>query len=153
MPRPGRNPARVHWQWEGLDDLKEALRKLPRELVTAGQEIVSDEAHQAVFRIELNYGAHVHTGYLKGSVWVREGQILAGAGAYARIVASAPHAHLFEFGTAARQWQSGKKTGTMPPAPPAHQFVPEVIQARTQMFRRLAELLARNGLEVSGHAG
>lgn len=135
----------------GLDALLTALRSLPEDLTHDAQRIVQTRASNAESRIKANYNAHRHTGTLADSVGVR----VKDAGRFgvgAIVLAAARHAHLFEFGTAARQRSGGRSTGIMPKAPPLHAFVPVMEHERREMYEDLAELLERNGLEVTGRA-
>jgi hypothetical protein len=60
----------------------------------------------------------------------------------ALLLSRSPHAHLYEYGTARH----------MPPAPPEKRLGTHAARSRRKMYRRLADLLASKGLEVSGDA-
>jgi hypothetical protein len=62
----------------------------------------------------------------------------------------AKHASLFEYGTAARRWANGKRTGQMPAG---HVFIPIAMQRRRIMVAALIDLIESTGLHVSGAAG
>lgn len=135
--------------WSGLDELRAALRRLPVELATDARGIVLEHANAAAGTVRSNYESHRHTGDLASSVVVKVLPADA-SGVRVEVKATSPHAHLFEFGTAARQNGQGQYRGVMPAAPPAHAFIPAVMAERRQMYDDLIAVLKRAGLEVSG---
>lgn len=133
--------------WSGLDELKLALQTLPTDLADEGSEIVEGNADRAAFEIRQAYP--IWTGTLKKGIRlrsVRRGRLVIGT----QIINTAPHAHLFEWGTQARHYFTvhGKKhlTGAMPPG---HVFVPIAIRRRRGMYDQLKSLLVRFGLLVT----
>jgi hypothetical protein len=124
-----------------------AMRDLPEHLANEAGRIVQARGLRAAATIRANYGAHYVTGRLEGSVSVRPREV-GRYGAGVVVQARAPHAHLFERGTVARQYRNWSR-GVMPAAPPQHQFVPVLRNERGEMYEDFAELLERAGLEVS----
>jgi len=127
----------------GLTELREALKKLPPELVRDAAVLVDAEANEAARQITAGYPTGP-TGNLKAHVVV---EIATDAvSARARVKSTAKHAHIFEYGTAARRWANGKSTGRMPVG---GVFVPIVIARRRVLVAALIELVERAGLKVT----
>lgn len=134
--------------FSGLDELRAALRALPADLTGEAGHIIEGEANGAAVAIRTGYGAHRRSGNLQDHVTVTQrpaGQF----GAAAVVKSAARHAWLFENGSQARHTEIGANRGSMPPG---HVFVPAMIRARRVMYEKLAGLLERHGLRVSGHA-
>jgi hypothetical protein len=130
--------------FEGLDELRAELRKLPSELTAEASNIVQGAANAAAADIKAAYPAR--TGNLRNHVYVThqdKGKFSAGA----IVKNTAPHAALFESGTQARHNSLGANRGSMPPG---HVFVPRIMKARRRMWTQLKDLLVRKGLSVSG---
>lgn len=133
--------------FEGLDDLKAALRALPSELAGDASGIVMGAANGAESDVESAYPER--TGNLKKGLKVET--VSAGPyGAGARLINRSPHAYIFENGTQARHTDIGANRGSMPPG---NVFIPAVIRRRRSMYERLKGLLESKGLQVSGDAG
>lgn len=139
--------------FDGLAELRAELRALPASLTAEATHIVEGAANGAAATIKAGYP--VVTGNLRDGLIVKvqpEGQFAASV----VVVNTSPHAWLYDNGSQARHWASGKSTGTMfavdGPRPPQHLFVGTVIDKRRQMYAQLKDLLVRNGLTVSGDA-
>jgi len=131
----------------GLDDLVEALKRLPPELVHEGAAIVEAHATEAGRQIEASYP--VATGNLKSHVVVAVET--SAVHATARVQSTAKHAWIFEHGTAERHWKrNNKNTGTMPQHKNTASFVDIAVRRRALMVNALIELVERAGLTVSG---
>lgn len=135
--------------WEGLEELRAELRRLPSHLAAEGADIVDDEAAQAkdevVAAYETQFKGDANTGNLVKGVRVRKSRTTFGGSSL--LQSTAPHAHLYEYGTQLRRHRNGKSVGQMPPKPTV---VPIVVRRRRRMYERLADLVRRQGLEVSG---
>jgi len=142
---------------EGLDDLKEALKNLPPELVHEGTAIVHAHATEAARQIETSYPS-TGTGNLKSHVVVDyESSEVHGL---ARVRSTARHAWIFEYGTAQRAWNGStknrkrpwsgarKNTGAMPPHKNTASFVDIAVRRRALMTNALIELVERAGFTV-----
>lgn len=136
--------------FDGLAELRAQLRQLPAELTVEASRIVEANANTAAVDIRTSYGQHAVTSHLQRGLVVThvdQGKYSAGA----LVKSTAPHATIFERGTAARHYITVNgvthETGTMPAF---NIFVPAMIRARRRMFTALADLLRRKGLEVSG---
>lgn len=136
----------------GLEALKEALRTLPAELAAEASREVEGAANGAAVAIRTIYGQHVATGHLQRDVTVEH--LSAGQfGAGSIVKANGRIAWLFENGSQARHYITLRgnrhELGKMPPA---HVFIPTMIRARAAMYEKLADLLERHGLVVTGKA-
>lgn len=127
---------------DGLDELRSALRNLPRDLEEEAGEIVLNAAHEA--KAHIRYPRR--TGKMASRLVVRT---LSGGsfGAAAEVRNTDPLAHIFERGSQARHTRIGANRGSMPPG---NVFVPVVIRKRREMFEKLKALLVRHGATVSG---
>lgn len=133
--------------WNGLAELREALRNLPAELTAEASHIVDGVANAAAADIKEGYPAR--TGNLRDHVFVShrdKGRFAAGA----VVKNTAKHAWIFENGTQARHTDIGSDRGSMPPG---HVFIPAVIKRRRIMYQQLRALLERHGLKVLGDVG
>lgn len=135
----------VKLKFDGLTELRNALRNLPSDLTGEASHIVEGIANGAASEIRQAYPSV--TGNLISGVQVtrfEHGKVAAGA----LVKSSARHAHLFEFGTKSRRTSKGWNRGTMPKAPENERMVPIIVKARYRMFGLLADMLRRAGLLV-----
>jgi hypothetical protein len=142
--------------FNGMEDLKDALRMLPEELTDDGGEIVRFWAMAAAGAARASY-ARGPTGHLQDGVVVETDNSGFGSrwGVRYIVKSKAPHAFIYEYGTKARHYytKSGAKhdTGIMPEAPPGRAFVPKMIDARAKMYDQLVSMLVGHGLGVRGN--
>lgn len=134
-------------KWDGLQELRDALRKLPAELTADASGIVNSAGTGAKDEIVAAY-AEGRKGNLKRGVTTEEQHTKFGVSVVVR--SRAKHAWLYEYGSAPRETRKGKDRGSMPAKPT---FVPIVVRRRRTMYERLKALLVSKGLLVSGHAG
>lgn len=130
----------------GLTELIRELTNAPQDIrrdamvhVQEATEGTADET-RAAYRRRSKSGtlaARVQTSYPTGSVLVGVVQ------------STAPHSHLFEFGTKRRATSTGANRGVMPKEDPSV-MVTVAQRRRAGMFRKLVELLRSRGYEVSG---
>lgn len=133
---------------QGLAELRAALRNLPKELTGESSHIVEGAANGAAATVKGNY-KRGKTGNLIDGVVVEHGsfgQFAAGA----IVKSKAKHAWLYENGSQVRHTAKGANRGVMPPAGPGRAFIPVMIKARRQMYGKLADVLKRHGLQVTG---
>lgn len=131
---------------EGLDALRAQIRRLPEQLRAEAQQIVLETAELVAERVRAVYRRRAHTGTLARSVRLdRRSRMVAGGEVGAIVRVTAPHAHLVEYGSAARRTRAGKSTGQMPASPT---LIPIADRARAVMIGRLVRLLVREGFEV-----
>lgn len=133
--------------FEGLEELRAALRDLPAELVGEASSIVMGAAEEASTAIVAAYPNR--TSNLRDHVTIST-QAAGRFGTAAVVKNTSKLAYIFENGTQARHTSLGANRGSMPPG---HVFIPRVIKARRRMYEHLKALLQRAGLVVSGDAG
>lgn len=134
----------VKVQLTGLDELVRAMWEAPAAIRAEGLAIVREATEGAASEIRRNYPEQSHTATGTGNL-VRSVQttypsstVLAGI-----VRVAAPHAFIYEEGTAPRRTAKGYNRGVMP----SHRVVPVVApKYRARMFERLAELVERTGL-------
>lgn len=119
---------------EGLDELRAELRRMPDHLVMEAAAILTGHGTKAAEQIRDAYPEV--TGRLKRGVRADRAETARG-GASVRVISAAPHAHLYEFGTA----RGGRPHPT---------FVPIIQRTRLDVFRDQVALVRREGFQVSG---
>ncbi len=138
--------------FEGLDELRAGLRQLPDDLAQEAGVVIADEAEGAKNEIIDTYRRNFKGDDLSGNLerGVRVRRLDGGRfGAAALVQSTAPHAHLYEYGTETRHTRAGVHRGKMPPAGP-NGMVPIVRRRRRRMYERLKGILVKQGLEVRG---
>lgn len=135
------------FEWDGLAELREALRHLPEALAGEAADIVESAANSAVADVRAAYPTGP-TGTLLKRLEMTFTRSRFGTVAIVRN--KAPHSHLYERGTKDRRYTTKRgndhRTGVMPAA---HVFIPVMQRRRREMYARLRELLVRHGLIVS----
>jgi hypothetical protein len=130
---------------QGFDELVRALMDSPKEIRKQGFEIVKEETEGAAIEIAQAYPVQ------SGTLARRVQTLYPAEAALIGIVRStAPHAHLYEFGTQARQTKNGAHRGRMPAHKGQSQKITPIIadRRRVRMVRRLSEMLERLGFVV-----
>lgn len=136
--------------FDGLDELRAALRRLPDDLTGEASHIVEGAANGAAATIGAGYA--VKSGELLEGLTVTH----AHAGKYGAgmvVKNTAKHAWLYDNGSEARHYvtasgaehATGKMWGRRPPT---HLFVRSVVRARRRMFEQLKAMVTRHGLVV-----
>ena len=133
------------FEWQGLTELRSALRELPDDLARDAGPIVAEAAEGAQRDTQIAYPSR--TGNLRAGVKVDQ-QVSSRFGAAARVKSTAPHANIFERGTGPRQTRQGWNRGRMPEAPEHQKMIPIVIKHRRRMFEGLKDLVRRAGFLV-----
>lgn len=132
-------------RFDGLEEFKADLRRLPEELAEEGGAIVENHAEEAAAAIKQSYPRV--TGNLREGMEVEHFHTPFGTTSVVRN--RAPHAFIFENGTEARHYFTDggvkKEVGRMPPG---HVFVPIIIRYRRRMNDALKALMTDKGLEV-----
>jgi hypothetical protein len=134
----------AHFEFNGLEELIEALRTLPARLAVQGGRIVETHGNRAEATIKAGYPVrlgdlrdkltHVHTA--------------TPFGARSVIKNTSQHAAPFELGSeGVRVTKAGWNRGRMPPNP---LFTQTMRRERRAMYRDFGDLLTREGLVVSG---
>lgn len=135
-----------HIRLDGFDAFVRQLQTLPEEIRAEARGILVDETEQAAAEIAQRYRAG-GTGNLQRSVRTRypSESVLIGIAQ-----ATAPHAHLYEWGTRDRRGPGGAYRGRMPAADRARNIVAIADRHRARLRQRLADLLRRIGFQVEG---
>lgn len=128
--------------FDGLEELKAALRNLPKALATEASGIVLDAAKAAV--AEMHYPERAGTLASKLKI---ETQSSGPFGAGVVVKNTDPIAAIFENGSQARHTSLGANRGAMPPG---HVFIPSMSRNRRRMDEKLKGLLVEHGLTVTG---
>ncbi len=133
--------------FDGLDELRAALRSLPADLAAEATTIVQQAAVGA--KADMQYPAtaaelteHLVVDTVDGGPY----------GAAARVRNTSRMAFWFENGTEARHYITKAhgvrhELGRMLPG---HYFLPPVIRRRAAMYQQLKALVERHGLTVTG---
>ena len=128
----------------GFEALIQELRNAPDDIRSDAMDIVRDTTEAAAAEIREAY-PRGPTGNLKKRVqtFYPGSTVLAGI-----VKSTAPHSHLYEFGTRDRKTKAGANRGRMPKPNP--EITPRIaVKHRTQMFKRLVDMLRGKGFEVS----
>jgi hypothetical protein len=153
----------VQIQWEGLDELRTALRNLPEDLATQAAVVVSAVAMQDAQETKIDYPIRqtgTHPGYRRKTTYFPPGNLRKGVTVSdkstrftARFVvrSGAPHAWLFEHGTEGRQRRNkqGANRGAMPAAPESEKMIVKAIRSRQRMKAQLIEIVKAAGFEIT----
>lgn len=129
------------FQIMGLKELMAELLKLPEVLAEEGGQRVEEHTKAAADRVIAAYPDV--TGNLKAGV--KYSMKRSRDGATGRIGTYAPHAFIYETGTASRQTALGYDRG---PMPGKKIFVPTVQDERAKLQKELADILRKAGLQV-----
>jgi len=133
----------------GLDELKKELRTLPADLASEGLHAAEASANASFVQIKTVYQQHRFTGKLANMLTI-------GSNAKGYTVRSnSPLAWLFDNGSQARHWDTGKSTGKMwghTPMPPLHIFSGTMARERRRFAAALKAIVERHGLTVKGDA-
>lgn len=143
--------AGTRFYFQGMEDLKTALNDLPAELRGEADHIVEEEANAAAVAIRRVYVEHVASGRLLRGLTVVE-KPTGRFGAKFVVRSASPIAWIFDNGSQARHWKTGKATGAMwghTPNPPTHTFSRNVRRGRAVMLQRLVAMLRRYGLNAA----
>jgi hypothetical protein len=138
--------------WNGLDELRAALRALPEHLAGEAQSIVKAAADDAMATMSAAYAGHVVSGNLQRGLKMKE-LAVGRYGVGYQVRNTSPHAWWYENGTEVRHTSKGVSRGKMfKSRPPGHVMLPTAIRRRALMYRALAAMLEREGFLVSGSA-
>lgn len=129
---------------DGFDELMRELTNAPKEIRDEGFEILREETEGARSEIAIEYGRRSKTGTLAARV---ETFYPAESALIGIVRSTAPHSHLVEFGTKARQTSKGANRGAMG----ADKVTPPIAQRRRErMYRRQKDMLERRGFVIGG---
>jgi hypothetical protein len=133
-----------NFQWHGLDELRDQMRRLADDLGSQGAAaaIVRRATDGTAQDLRAAYEQHRHTGTLASRVRTRYPRPLVGV-----VSSAAPHANIFEKGTVERHTRSGANRGRMPAARILGAIA---VRHRREMNAELAALLRAYGFDVTG---
>lgn len=132
----------MSFSWNGLSGLRAQLSAMSGELADEAVPIIQSTADQAAEKIKQAYPAV--DGDLRRGVKVR-GLRREGAAVSIAVVSTAPHAHLYEYGTVRRATLKGANRGTMPARPVVSAVAP---RSRRAMDQELIAMLERKAQEA-----
>jgi hypothetical protein len=128
----------------GFDELLKQMADAPREIREEAMERVRFVTESAANEMRAGYGRHRVTGNLVGSVKTTypSDDVIVGIAH-----ATAPHAHLFQWGTKKRRNASGANRGRMPVADQPN--VVDLARRWRQVLKRdLMAMMERLGFQV-----
>ena len=129
-------------QFDGLDELIQQLTDAPQHIRDEGMVIVREETEGAAAEIVAALPRKTGTLAKRVKTSYPSSTLLVGL-----VQSTAPHAHLYEFGTKQRSTKAGANRGISGP----HKTTPQIAQKRRErMYRRLREMVTRMGFQVSG---
>lgn len=132
--------------WNGLDEYLAELRRLPEDCTGEAGKFIQAETNAAYVEIAAVYEAHRFTGTMRRLLKLLPitsgGALTAGI----QLRSGSPLAWLFDNGSQARHWVSGKSTGKMwGKTPPTHIFARTVGKARRTLAAEFRAMLLRRG--------
>lgn len=132
-----------HVRLTGFAELVKALDAAPAEIRAEGMQIVREETEGCASETIQAYPQGA-TGNLRARVKTSypASDLLVGI-----VQSTAPHSHIYEFGTQQRRNSNGANRGSMPAA---NVMVPIAQRRRERMMVRLRDMLERMGLVVNG---
>ncbi len=138
----------VRLTFEGINELRDGLQKLPQDLAEKAARVVQATARQVGQELQFNY-PRGKTGNLKAGVRVSiDGSTSVSAKGVVR--SAAPHAHLYEKYTGnVRRTNNGASRGVMPASPDDKRLGPRASRARQRMYAQLIEIVEGEGLTVT----
>lgn len=132
--------AKGHVVWDGLKEYLAELKQLPAESEREAGKLIEGGVNAAFVTIKQVYVAHRHTGALAKRLTIAP--IKGGL----QLKNTSPIAWLFDNGSQARHWASGKSTGRMwGKTPPTHIFARTVGQERRRLTNQFKDMLLRRG--------
>jgi hypothetical protein len=132
-------------KWEGLDELRAALRQLPADLTAEASLLLEGVANGAM--------ADMRAEYPPGELRDGLSQTTLTAGRFGtgiRIRNSSGWSWHWDHGTRLRHWRQGKSTGAeWGETTPKHTFGRAMAVGRRRWYTQAAQMLERNGLTVT----
>lgn len=130
--------------FEGLDELRDELKRLPAELNREARDQVIATAEATAAELRAAYPEK--TGNLRRGVKVKIEETPTST--IAKVISSAPHAHLWEFGTEIRKTQKLYPRGRMT-AKFDQGLVGIAIRRRLRMDRLLVAVIESHNFQVT----
>jgi hypothetical protein len=137
--------AKATMVWDGFQEYLDELRKLPEDCAVEAANLTESGVNAAYQTISQVYGQHRFTGTLQSRLrikTVRVGRLIKGL----VLESGSPIAWLFDNGSQARHWASGKSTGKMwGRTAPTHIFAKTVARERRKLTQQFKDMLLRRG--------
>lgn len=127
-------------EWDGLDAFLAKLQNMPTRLQNRAEGIVANARDGAAVEYRQKL-----PGSLKSTV-TTELKSGSGGGVVGTVRNTAPHSHLWDFGTKRRRTARGANRGRMPEA---NALVPVAERWRNVMKRDLVAMVKTEGFDVS----
>lgn len=136
--------------WHGLEEFRAQLRQVPKNCSGESARIIEGGVNGAFVTISTVYGKHRYTGTLQDRLTItpmrQKGELTTGL----VLKSGSPLAWIFDNGTQARHWKSGKSTGKMwARTPPTHIFLKTIIKTRREITDKLHGMVHRQLTELS----
>lgn len=136
--------------WHGLEEFRAQLRQVPTACTNEAARIVEGGVNSAYVTISAVYGRHRYTGTLQDRLTIQplrqKGELTTGL----VLKSGSPLAWIFDNGTQARHWKSGKSTGAMwGKTPPTHIFLKTIIKTRREITDKLHGMVHRKLSELA----
>lgn len=131
-------------RFDGLAELRQALRNLPAELTAEAANLIEGEANAAALAIRRGYPLGETGNLVEGVIVTHFEKSKVSTGAIVKNTAK--HAYIFEHGTQVRRNAKGANRGAMPPG---RVFIPRMQEARRRVHSGLRLILQRAGLAVT----
>lgn len=124
--------------WTGMQEYLAELRRLPGESKGEAEKLIRGTVNGAFVTVAGVYEQHQHTGTLRRRLKISDDG--------KQLTSGSPLAWLFDNGSQARHWASGKSTGRMwGRTPPTHIFAKTVGRARRKLTEAYKAMLLRRG--------
>jgi hypothetical protein len=134
----------------GLQELQDALKRLPQDLTYEATSILAAHAEEAYRQIYDKYPVREY-GRKRGRGNLRRGLTLRNYtdrfSVFAVLRNTANHAYIYEHGTEMRHTARGQSRGAMPPG---RVFIPIALRQKRIAVEALKELVRRHGFAVNG---
>lgn len=130
--------------WHNLDTFKQQLAEQPQTLTRLSEPILASSSVKAADEVRAGYASpHLRQGVSATPMPSEKPTVITW-----KVRNSAPHAHLYEYGTeTVRVTATGAERGRMPAHPV---FFPAVGQAGRSMVDELKRMVTAEGYRVSG---
>jgi len=141
----------VKFTFTGMDEFKAELKRLPDDLIAEANTIVVEAANAAAAEAKQIYATYPHKGE-PGTMndLISKVRVDVETEPYrvrARLVSASGYANMFEVGTEIRRTRHGWIRGVIEPL---HAVIPTCMRHRREMYAKLADLLVKAGLRVTG---
>lgn len=136
--------------WHGLEEFRAQLRQVPKGCTNEAARIVEGGVNSAYVQVSTVYGKHRYTGTLQNRLKITPLKVRGEFTTGLVLKSGSPLAWIFDNGTQARHWKSGKSTGKMwGNTPPTHIFLKTILKTRREITEKLHAMVHRKLTELS----